>query len=378
MIGAYTRSRLNNDRGIALMLVLLFVVLLAAIVTDFMYRMHVEASLVIAHTSDHDAYLAAKSGVATSMSILHADRIANIEESTEFGGVYDGLEEAWAQPASVSSYNEDMVNITITDEYGKINLNALVFESADGVEVVNATLEQIVRDIFTLFIGMEEDPTDLILDWLDSDDDVRELGGESDYYEGLTPPFSSKNGPFDSIEELLLLPGITPEVYFGLPSEEEQLEAETNPPEEGGRQLIALTELFTVHGHPEGKINLNTCPVPGEVMTAVSIVQNLPYMGIEETLRRLEENQSFVSEQEMRESPYILAAPIPQPGDQVDPNAELIVTPPMMFTAESNVFRIQGDATAGGAQVRIEVLYSATPAITRIPNRNSFASWTGE
>ena len=115
-----------------LLLALLFIVLLSAIVTDFMYRMHVEASLVSSSNSDHDAYLAAKSGIATAMSILHADRIFNIEESPDVGGVYDGLDESWAQPSEVSSFNDDIVNLTIVDEYGKINLNALVFESAEG------------------------------------------------------------------------------------------------------------------------------------------------------------------------------------------------------------------------------------------------------
>jgi len=360
-----------KNEGIALLLALLFVVLLSAIVTDFMYKIHVEASLVSSSNSDHDAYLAAKTGVATAMSILHADRITNIEESGDVGGIYDGLDESWAQSSSVISFNDDVVNLTITDEYGKINLNALVFENSEGgEEEVRAALELVVRDVFMLYLGMEEDPTDLILDWLDGDENGREQGAESDYYESLDPPFSCKNGPMDSIEELLLLPGITPEIYFGLPSEEEQFENAGLPPEEGGRQLIPLFELFTVHGHPEGKININTTPIPGEIMTSISIAQDLPYMGIEETLQRLEENDPFVNDQELNAAPYILSAPVHQEGDPGNATNEVPLPP--MFTTESNVFRILSDAQSNDSQVRIETYVFRDPSDNQNPEPQLF------
>ena len=63
MIETHTRHRKNTE-GVALLLALLFVVILAAIVTDFMYKMHVEGSLVGNQSSDHTGYLAARSGIA--------------------------------------------------------------------------------------------------------------------------------------------------------------------------------------------------------------------------------------------------------------------------------------------------------------------------
>lgn len=354
-----------------MLLALLFVVLLSAIVTDFMYKIQVEASLVSSSNSDHDAYLAAKSGVATAMSILHADRISNIEESVDVGGIYDGLDESWAQSSDVSSYNDDVVNITITDEYGKINLNALIFESSEGgAEEVHRALELVVRDVFMLYLGLEEDPTDLILDWLDADSNGRELGAESDYYESLDPPFSCKNGPMDSIEELLLLPGITPEIYFGIPSKEERLNEVELSAEEGGRQLIPLFELFTVHGHPEGKININTTPIPGEIMTSVSIAQDLPYMGIEETIQRLEENNPFVSEQELNAAPYSLSARARREEEPGNGTGEAL--PPSMFTVESNVFRILSDAQSNDSEVRIEAYVFRDPSDNQNPEPQLF------
>ena len=54
-----------------------------------------------------------------------------------------------------------------------------------------------------------------LLDWRDADNDTREGGAESDYYNTLEPPYNAKNGPFDSIEELLLVKGFNAAILYG-------------------------------------------------------------------------------------------------------------------------------------------------------------------
>ncbi|MCA9214415.1 MAG: general secretion pathway protein GspK [Planctomycetales bacterium] len=63
--------------------------------------------------------------------------------------------------------------------------------------------------------GMTEDIADAILDWLDEDDTMREYGAEYDYYASLDPPYAPKNGTLETIEELLLVRGVTPDLLFG-------------------------------------------------------------------------------------------------------------------------------------------------------------------
>ena len=64
--------------------------------------------------------------------------------------------------------------------------------------------------------GMTEDIADAILDWLDEDEDPRPMGAEfSDYYMNLQPQYRPTNGPLQSIEQLLLVRGITPKHLFG-------------------------------------------------------------------------------------------------------------------------------------------------------------------
>jgi type II secretion system (T2SS) protein K len=60
--------------------------------------------------------------------------------------------------------------------------------------------------------------TNAILDWIDPDDEVRKPGGaEAKYYESLDPPRTPKNGPLDSPEELLLVKGVDPDLFYGSP-----------------------------------------------------------------------------------------------------------------------------------------------------------------
>ncbi len=63
--------------------------------------------------------------------------------------------------------------------------------------------------------GMTEAVADSIMDWLDADSEPRPQGAENDYYAGLDEPYAARNGLPESIEELLLVKGVTREMLFG-------------------------------------------------------------------------------------------------------------------------------------------------------------------
>lgn len=71
------------------------------------------------------------------------------------------------------------------------------------------------RSLLMALPGMDEAVADAILDWLDEDDEAREFGAESAYYATLEPPYAAKNGPLDTVEELLRVRGVTPQMLFG-------------------------------------------------------------------------------------------------------------------------------------------------------------------
>ncbi|MFW6170952.1 MAG: general secretion pathway protein GspK, partial [Planctomycetota bacterium] len=103
--------------------------------------------------------------------------------------------------------NLDGLRYGLADESARLNINALAeidkLPSVDG------------RDLLMGLPGMTEDVADAILDWMDEDEEAREYGCESEYYQGLDPPYHAKNGPLDTLEELMLVRGVTPELLFG-------------------------------------------------------------------------------------------------------------------------------------------------------------------
>lgn len=86
--------------------------------------------------------------------------------------------------------------------------------STSGGAASSATSTQVTAQQALLGLpGMTLQIADSILDWLDPDDVPRPYGGERDVYSsrGYVP----KNGPFESVEELLLVNGVTPQLLFG-------------------------------------------------------------------------------------------------------------------------------------------------------------------
>jgi DNA uptake protein ComE-like DNA-binding protein len=57
---------------------------------------------------------------------------------------------------------------------------------------------------------------DAILDWLDPDDQPRQFGAEDETYRQYDPPYAPRNGPLASLDELLLVRGVTPELLWGV------------------------------------------------------------------------------------------------------------------------------------------------------------------
>ena len=125
--------------------------------------------------------------------------------------------------------------------------------------------------------GMTEEIVNSILDWIDSDNEARVGGAESIYYEGLAVPYSCRNAPLESIEELLQIQGVTPTLFYGEdanrngtldPNEDNGNES---PPEDNADGVLdpGWREYFTASSKEkntsatgEKKININ-----GSIMT---------------------------------------------------------------------------------------------------------------
>jgi type II secretory pathway component PulK len=139
---------------------------------------------------------AARAGVEAAIAVLASDTL-NPDLTNAFR-VMDDL-------AAVSA--GDLMQATFaawhTDDLGEHD------GPADGHARLNINL--LTRDDLLTFLDMTEDVADSILDWIDEDEDTRELGAEAGYYlKNKAFRYTPRNAPMRTIDELELVAGVEP------------------------------------------------------------------------------------------------------------------------------------------------------------------------
>jgi len=98
------------------------------------------------------------------------------------------------RPAS----NEQTYEFGITDEAGKVNLTT-------------AAEPQLL-----MLPGMTQEAADSILAWQDATGKVTGIGAGTNYYNTLPEPYKAKASQLETVEETLLVKGVTPDLLFGV------------------------------------------------------------------------------------------------------------------------------------------------------------------
>jgi len=197
-------SRRHNERGAVLLLVLLVIALLAAILTDWAFSTLVDLRLTETFRDGNRAYYLARGGIEVGRQLLREDR-----------NDYDAPGEMWE--VGVPAYPlEDNATVTveIRDEDGRINLNQIV--DAIGESPNPLRRDRLRRLLIALDVTDPEPLLDALIDWIDRNDTVSPRGAESPWYQGQQPPGAAKNGPLDTVDELRLVAGFTPELVAKL------------------------------------------------------------------------------------------------------------------------------------------------------------------
>lgn len=233
-----------NERGVALMIVLWVMVILMIIVSEFAYTLKVDSAAVRNFKDGTEAYYLAVAGINLGLAeisedydIVCLDRDGRLLfKKKENGRLADiGSKREFVGGGGRASYS-------ISDEKGRLNVNTAsretIYEALriSGVETAD-------RDIIA----------DSILDWRDADQEHHMNGAETDYYSELPRPYASKDAPLDTVEELLLVRGVTPEIFYGSGSVPPELDLPEGP---SGTDYKGISRYFTVRG--DGKININT------------------------------------------------------------------------------------------------------------------------
>jgi len=234
-LSSYIKKILLNDRGVALILVILMISIIIAVTL----QLNISSRSGIYEAANLGdgirAACAAKSGFYTGEALL-------IEDIRDL----DSLNEDWANLESVSADSETLFNgeyfrLNIEDESGKISINSLIKENDEYNPGIKKFMERFLSlPKFNLDEQQIRDIVDAVKDWIDKDDAVTGFGAENMHYTGLEKPYACKNAPLDCIEELLMIKGITEDLYYG------------------AGETPGIAKYLTMHGNE--KININTAP----------------------------------------------------------------------------------------------------------------------
>lgn len=288
---------LKSNRGIALLITLSIIAVLIA--ATFELNRKVRSTVVNTATARDKLTLShiASSGISVGMAILIKDK-----KSDPPSGM-DSVQEDWARPEKISEILQDIpfekgsVSIKITDELGKLQVNALLkrFPGHEENKLQRELWDNLLRPIVSkdedTDINATTDIINAVKDWLDSEDNDAVTGfngAESDHYEDLDPPYSCKNGPFTHINELLMVKGITPELFSGTEGISDYLtifgaETKTKP-----RKTTRKTRFSY-----DGKININTAELP--VLVALVGPDNMEYAQAIYDYRQEKDDTEFVN-----------------------------------------------------------------------------------
>jgi general secretion pathway protein K len=331
---------ISNRRGMALLITLTVITLLVVTTMELNRRARATVIATAAVRDRHRLSEILASSVHAAMAMLVDDKK---------NGDADSIQEDWADPEKVQivmqsiPFNEGKVEVSISDELSRIQVNALVkFPDSHTFNDKQVELwDRFLKLAFLVYEHPDEiNPTTTIInslkDWLDSGDDeaITGLSGaESDYYQDLDPPYSIRNGPLTHLNEFLLVKGVTPELFYGTD------------------ELPGISDFLTVSGMTdegvnityEGKININTADVP--VLMALLPEENRDLAGAISDFRIAKSDDTFTHNISTGIDWY---KQVPGAGD--------IELDPELITNKSDFFKIEAAASLNNVNMTATVI----------------------
>lgn len=179
----------RTDSGAALLLVIWLIALLTAVVGAFAMAARVEYLQGRTLSDGVVADEAARAGLEYAMT-----RVVDLDQTRQW--LPDGRDYDWR-------YGDAQVTVKITDESGKIDLNAADLDLLAGLIQAEGVERTPARRLAAA-----------ILDWRDPDSLTQAEGGAEDGdYSSAGLPYGAKDAPFETVAEAQLVLGMTPELF---------------------------------------------------------------------------------------------------------------------------------------------------------------------
>ena len=270
----------QTEEGAILLVVLWIALAMGLLGMSFSAAIRTEMNAARNVVDQKQAFYMARAGIEYAVYKILEARSAFSATQQQSEGNLDQIPEVLTGSLTLPLYN-GVARIEVADESGKINLSAPMTETQLDL-------------VYNLLIMVGVDPlhadviTDSILDWIDPDDFPSPNGAESDYYLSGETPYLAANGAFQVPEQLLLVRGVTPEIYYGKKGLSESGEKV---------DYYGLQNYFTTFAQGN-RINANAAPLP--------VLSALPYLDEEMAMRIYDlREQGYIRDpsQLMREIP---------------------------------------------------------------------------
>lgn len=254
--------------GTILIVTMWIVLVLAGLVLVFTHTVKVEATAAANYQGARQAAAVARGVMDLARAIIAEDAEVLPED---FEAVQIG--NAWMWMLSPTFDSDTEQSFGLIDLAAKIN--------------INSSTEQMLLKL----PDMTSELAAAIIDWRDANNQITAGGAESEYYLLQPEPYQCKNAAFESVEELLLVKGASPEILYGedtnrngiLDPNENDGDLSDPPDDANGRLDRGLLPYITVHsmqldnrqgggtannnplsasnpGQGVGLINVNTAP----------------------------------------------------------------------------------------------------------------------
>ena len=280
----------NNREGSALIMALFVIVVLSMLVGSFGFEAHLEAKYASYVRDRIKATSLAESGMVLAEMLMDKqagkgpsgtpddeDRWYDASERLRLGQSILGL---------VERLGDGFIIVDIVPEPGRLNVNLLMPDDWETLLGNSGVPEEYWEDII-----------DPIMDWLDEDDLSNPKGAETeDYYGQLDPPYQAKNGPFDTIRELLLVKGFSEPILTGGIFDPATIEGATMSGvstrfsrfSDTNEIIIAgIEQMLTTYG--DGKVNIQSAPY--DVLRTLPDVDDILARAIMEEREAMEDDE---------------------------------------------------------------------------------------
>lgn len=246
--------------GTVIVMVMVVMAMAAVIAASLIFTVRAEIGACDAVSNGEQAYSAAISGLQHAMAVLAESRNDTATwhhnpETFRNQLVYEDGVNRWYFTIYAHNRNDNRsVRNGLTDQSSKININI-------------ASAEMLLQ-----LPNMNEELVDCLMDFRDSDNDVRQNGAEQEYYSSLSFPYRANNGMLLTLEELLLVKGFNGPVVYGedanlngmLDTNEDDGQESFPPDDEDGQLNTGLLNVATAISYEpnatdegEPRININ-------------------------------------------------------------------------------------------------------------------------